>query len=235
MKSSEPDFAIIVHITNKNILNEKEDGVLMEQRNSKDFLDMQNEIVSLRQHNQELMEENTGLRKKIIFYENHPWVAEGLKGEIIIAKLVHGNMTSYNCSHDIEIEYENLRLEVKLANLNIAKKDGMTKRWVWIRPFGITGRKKYDHLILLGQSDMRFKQLYKDSTSPFVIFDVPFKAVKSITSRSSGGEQIILSTNPTTVRSLRGKILYEKYQVTSKELEERYQKIIEYNNKPEAI
>lgn len=190
-------------------------------------MNVNSEITLLRRINEELLEENAYLRGKVDFYEKHPWVITGLKGETIIANLVSGCKTAYTCSHDIETASSHIRIEVKLANLNIANKGRETKRWTWIRPLGRTGNKKYERLLLLGESDIRFKQYYKDNNSPFVIFDVPFTEIPPLVSKAENVGQIILTTNPSKVKSLRGKLLYEKYQITRKELEERYKEIIE--------
>lgn len=186
------------------------------------MLSIQDEIALLRLNNDRLRAENGSLRRKVAFYESHPWVVEGIKGENVIAKLVCGNITGYTCSHDIETVYAQTKIEVKLANLNVAVIGCGTKRWAWIRPFGETGTKKYDNLILLGETDVRFRHKYKDPDSPFVIFDIPYHEVRPLTSKSMGRVQIILTTNPDTVSSARGKALYQKYQVSRKELEERY-------------
>jgi hypothetical protein len=71
---------------------------------SKELLNLQNEIASLHLYNKKLKGENECLKKRIDFYEKHPWVVTGLRGETIIATLIDGSTTSYTYSHDIEIE-----------------------------------------------------------------------------------------------------------------------------------
>lgn len=184
---------------------------------SKQVHDLQVEI-------RRLQEENNDLRKKIGFLQAHPTIARGLRGETIVAKIVQGRRSEKGLPYDVFLNKFSIRLEVKFSELNVAVRGRNTKRWVWTKLFGESGRKRFDRLILVGNSDDRFSGLYKDPKAPFILFDVPFREVQSLSVPVQRGKYtaIFLTTNPRTVRSGTAWHLYRRYQVTARELERRY-------------
>lgn len=93
------------------------------------------------------------------------------------------------------------------------------RRWSWGQPLGISGAKRFDRLILVGEIDPRFKSSYLDPKSPYVIFDVPFASVARIMRKTP---LIQLTTNPNAVSSESGKLLFRRFQITRSELSARY-------------
>ena len=123
---------------------------------------------------------------------------------------------------DSDVIAENgTRLEVKFAQLNSPYAGATTKRWSWQKILGEMGNKKYDRLILIGKKDPRYADQYGDEQCPWVIFDVPYSDLKSVTISSGRWRLIQLTTNPRTAAS-KGSLLYRSYKVTAGEVEARY-------------
>jgi hypothetical protein len=93
-----------------------------------------------------------------------------------------------------------------------------TYRWAWAKPFGESGNKSYDRLILVGEVDGRYGYLGKDT----VIFDVPFDRVRPLTIKCGRHLGIQLATNPLSSRVSSARPLFTHYQTTLEELEQRY-------------
>lgn len=193
----------------------KADDIFAENRRLNDYVSrLQAEIVTL--------------KRKVAILEKHEILAQGIKGESLVAVWVNGVVTTHNASHDIDIQDRTLSIEVKYAGLNSAvrgrgSRTTETLRWAWSKPFGESGSKTYDKLILVGDTDARYAQNYKDPTCPYVIFDVPFEDIMPLTIQTNSGRyrSIQLTTNPLTARSS-ASALFSNYQVTTKELEDRY-------------
>ena len=170
-----------------------------------------------------LKHENTVLRSRLAFFQQHPTLAMGLRGESIVAKLVRGTMVAGNAPHDV-VTKRGHRIEVKYSGLNAPVRGRDTRRWVWTKVFGESGRKKYDRLLLVGLPDQRFSSSYKDRRAAFVLFDVPIVRVRELAVPVQGGRYtaIFLTTNPLTTRSVRSSKLFGEYQVTVSELRTRY-------------
>lgn len=184
---------------------------------------MNNKVIELEKTIAALNSENERLRHKVAFFENHPNIASGIRGESLISNLVSGVETSFNAPFDIETS-TGIRIEVKYSKLNLAnrKQTSTTKRWSWKNIFGSGGQKRYDRLILIGESDPSHYQKYLQPESPYVIFDIGFEEVMELTSSTEHCQRLIqLSTNPTSVRS-RAKSLFSEHQVAPEQLSQRY-------------
>ena len=164
-------------------------------------------------HNEELRSENGELRQRVsqlekmlAVFDRHPTLAQGIRGETIIARAINGALTSHNASCDVIVPSTNLRVEVKYSGLNDAIRGRITKktyRWAWANPFGENGNKVFDRLLLVGEADTRNRDKYRDPTSPYVFFDVPFGDIMPLTITTNNGRfrSIQLTTNPLTARS----------------------------------
>ena len=191
------------------------------------------------EHN-ELLRENEELKKKVAtlerqvatlqrmlsVFENHPTLAQGIRGETLIADALNGALTSKNASFDIRLPQSGLKLEVKFSGLNNAVLNRDTEptfRWAWANLFGEMGKKQFDRLILIGETHPKDRDKYQDKDSPYIFFDVPFDEAMPLSIRTNRGRyrSIQLSTDPQTVRSA-ARSLFTKYQVTLSELESRY-------------
>lgn len=170
----------------------------------------------------ELENENALLRSRLRFLEESPFIAEGIRGEEVIAEFVGGELTNFAHRVDILLPERNLKIEVKYSNLNHAVSYSVTKRWSWRDLFGRDGGKVYDRLILVGDTDKRFTEFYRDTQSPFVIFDLSYQdAIELFPDYLA----LQISTNPRTVRSKQGKALFRDFQITQRELKSRYRTI----------
>lgn len=168
--------------------------------------------------------ENRELRDRLGFLKDHPTLVRGVRGETIVAKMVDGSRNTKNAPHDLTLKSSPLRLEVKYSELNVAIRGRGTKRWVWTKPLGESGRKRFDRLILIGPTDPRFSSYYRDSRAPFVLFDVPFSQVKSLSVPVQRGRYtaIYLTTNPCTVRSTSAHRMWRVFHISASELQRRY-------------
>lgn len=188
--------------------------------NPKSNKPVSNELDRLRNENAALREENSTLMERISFLEEHPSLVEGLRGEQLIHRITGGMLTSRTDSHDLKADTGDI-IEIKMARLNRAAKGEKTKRWAWAGVFGETGSKEYDFLILVGHVDERFQQKYKDPSSPYILFLVPYDEVRPLTAKSGEREYIFLTTNPDKVHS-RAKKLFIDYQVSIDELHKKF-------------
>jgi hypothetical protein len=181
------------------------------------------EIQALRQQLTQLRAESRLLQERLAFLQEHPTIGRGLRGEVLIATLLGGSRSERGSSHDLTVGRRGLRIEVKYSGLNAPVRSRPTRRWVWTKPFGESGRKRYERLILVGLADERFRPYYLDHAGPFVLFDVPFKYVRPLTVDVQSGRYsaIYLTTNPLTVRS-RVRQLFDHFQVTPDDLRTRY-------------
>jgi hypothetical protein len=178
---------------------------------------------ALQREVERLQNENTDLRNRLAFFQQHPTLAMGLRGESIVTKLLRGTTVAGNAPYDV-VAKGGCRIEVKCSGLNTPVRGRDTRRWVWTKLFGESGRKKYDRLLLVGLPDQRFSSRYKDVGAPFVLFDIPNVRIRELAVPVQGGRYtaIFLTTNPLATRSVRSSKLFGKYQVTVSELRTRY-------------
>ena len=168
------------------------------------------------------------LTERLALLDTHKTLAKGMRGESLVASWVNGVVTTHNASHDIELAGTLIKLEIKYSGLGFARRGIQaagreTQRWAWSKPFGESGNKVYDRLILVGDKDPRHVGSYKDRECPYVLFDVPFDEIMPLTIQTNAGRyrSIQLTTNPKTARSA-DSLLFRKYQVTLGDLSERY-------------
>lgn len=172
-----------------------------------------------------LSAENASLRERIKLLEEqvnflgqHRTLAAGITGERLIALMTGGTLTPHTSKHDIDAGLA--KVEVKFSKLSRPVATAPTLRWQWQKIFGQTGTKDYTHLLLVGESDPRFRQAYRDPSSPYVFFLVPFDQVAPlcVTGNPKG---IVLNTNPASARGSSQK-LFTHFQVTAQEIDEHY-------------
>lgn len=167
----------------------------------------------------ELEVENSALIARIDVLEGIPSLRSGIRGESLVATLVHGRMTIHTAPHDVVVA-NGIKLEVKFSRLNTPNQISKSQRWSWNHPMGQKLGKDFDRLLLIGEADPRYKLSYKDPDSPYVIFDVPRDRVAAM---NQNDNHISITTNPN--RSGRGTsriLLFRHFQTTLKELEQRY-------------
>jgi hypothetical protein len=169
------------------------------------------EVVRLRQ-------ENETLRRRVAFLEGLPVLAQGIRGESLIAQLVNGKMTVHIAPHDVDTP-SGTKLEVKFSRLTTPVPGCNTKRWNWCYPLGTRLTKTYDRLILVGEADERYAQHYMDPKSPYVMFDIPMDGVRALLKKEN---MIAITTNPSISRRSRRNALFDNYQVTADMLKKRY-------------
>ncbi len=124
----------------------------------------------------DLRKENAALKKRLSVLENHPSMVQGIRGETIVSKLLNGEITKHNSSFDINLPTKGILLEIKFSALNDAvrksKSENKTKRWAWSKPFGESGQKVFDRLVLIGEKDQRYHNLYENNNCPYIFFDI---------------------------------------------------------------
>ncbi|MFC7556654.1 hypothetical protein ACFQU7_37180 [Pseudoroseomonas wenyumeiae] len=99
-------------------------------------------------------------------------------------------MTAYAASYDVSTN-SGSKIEVKYVKVNQKYKDNPDhKRWAWGKIFGESGAKNFDYLCLVGERDERYISDYKDPTSPYVMFCVPFEEVSDLTMAMNGGRDL---------------------------------------------
>lgn len=183
--------------------------------------DLRHQLLELTQENLALREENSRLLNKVETLEKHSTLAKGIAGESLIVSFLDGIFTSKNASHDISSERNGIHIEFKHSNLNLAADHYTTQRWAWSKIFGEPGKKDYDRLILIGDSDLRWRARYLEPESPYVIFDIPLEEAMPLTTQIGRHRSIQLSTNPKKARSPAAP-MYARHQVTLAQLEARY-------------
>jgi hypothetical protein len=154
------------------------------------------EFIKLSDRIRLLERENALLRKELDFLRRTPTLAQGLKGETLVAKLAGGVLTGYKDPHDVTVT-SGARLEVKYSHMNAPNKSA-TRRWNWHSVLGISNNKKYDYLVLMGEKDPRYDDQYPSELA-FVFFLVPRSDVDHIKT----GKNIAINTNLATVRAPR--------------------------------
>ena len=171
----------------------------------------------------QLRRENDALRREISFLRAHPKLARGLRGEKLILDIVSGASSPRGSDYDILSKDGRVRLEIKYSSL-LPMRGKETRRWAWTKIFGESGTKRFHRLILVGETDDRFRTQYKDPFAPYVLFDVPpWAAARLANGRKPGRRSVIhLTTNPAVIRSIRASELFFKHQVTVRDLERRY-------------
>lgn len=178
---------------------------------------LRQDIAALEIENRKLRETIASLSERLSFLETHRTLAAGLRGETLISDLVNGKITAYATPHDIEVTATGQVIEVKLAKLNKPVRTSTTHRWAWSKVFGESGRKKYDHLLLVGEADLKYREQYRDQGSPYVLFLVPYADVKALSVKTGRNESIILTTNPRKAKSVAAP-LFSRFQVSREEL-----------------
>jgi len=186
-------------------------------------LDSRDALIDLlREENEGLRSINYRLQEQLKVLEADHRIQAALRAEAFVSRLANGVMTSHNDSYDVRSS-RGLRLEVKFSklNLNDRRRANPTRRWAWAKPFGESGRKEFDNLILIGVKDDAYRHLYLDPGNDFIFFDVPFNEISPLTILTKRYVSIQLTTNPQTAFSSASP-LYSQYQVTARDLENRY-------------
>jgi len=99
-------------------------------KRARDILVKNRNIISRLSERIRLLErENAQLKKEVEFFRRTPTLAQGLKGETLIANLTGGVRTGCKDPHDVTVKSGD-RLEVKYSHLNVPNRYG-TKRWNW--------------------------------------------------------------------------------------------------------
>jgi len=172
---------------------------------------------------EQMVAENEILRRRVASLEaeleilkQHPTLAAGIRGEQIVATTLKGTLSIGNAGHDISLP-NGYTIEVKTSALTRPVANTTSLRWAWAKVLGSSGRKLYDYLLLIGDSDERFRTAYKDPASPYVFFLVPFNEVAALGNATKATIGIQLVSNPAKARGVSAP-LFARYQVTLQEL-----------------
>ncbi len=157
--------------------------------------------MTLEEENRELKARIVALQREIEFLKTHPTLAQGMKGETLIAKITGGVLGAYADAHDLVIG-KTIKVEVKFSKLNTPVLGSSTRRWNWSKPLGWKDKgKDYDFLLLVGDKDPRFVSQYPDA-SPYVFFLVPrAKVAEIMNSGETIGANVQVITNLAKAKS----------------------------------
>ena len=136
--------------------------------------------------------------------------------EYQIARLIGGTLSDGLAAHDM-VCARGKKFEVKFSRINAGTI--YSKRWSWGHPLGAGGAKRFHRLILVGEVDTRYVSRYLDPKSPYVIFDVPFAAVRRLMRKDP---IIQINTNPEPTSSSAAILLFARFQITRRDLKARY-------------
>lgn len=154
----------------------------------------------LKRLNQRLKTENERLKSELEYLKTYPSIAQGLKGEKIIARLTGGVLTGFSDPHDVQVKNGD-RIEVKMSRVNV-QKNTKTRRWSWADPLGRRDTKDYDWLVLIGEKDLEHEHQYPADLA-FVFFLVPRAVVDLVKTR----RMVALNTNLATANAEKSVVL----------------------------
>lgn len=182
----------------------------------------ENLIERLMHENAELKREVATLRNELSFLNSHERLARGIRGETLLANLIGADLTSHTAGHDL-VREDGLMIEVKSARLNIPTERSATKRWVWGRLFGAGAdeRKAYDYVILVGERDDRYAELYAEPNDPFVFFVLPYSEVRQFCTGSTGNAMITLTTR--IKEGMKNQRLFTHYMMSMAQIEKKFE------------
>ncbi len=136
----------------------------------------------------------------------------------MIAILLGGDLTHPQSS---DLRVGELRLRIRFSTIKTPKANSLgSNRWSW--PDVLEDFTQYDRLILMGVPDERFRNRYFDPRCSFVLFDIPFEDVETVSQITGPHRNIHLITDPQTAQSAFTGRLFSNFQITEPELESRY-------------
>ena len=158
------------------------------------------------------------LRPKADLWDRFAKTFSGLRGEELGVRLLLAERVFGNSVFDLVAD-DGRRLEVKFARLTQEPNKPTVERWKWVHLLGTSGKKQYDRLLLVGESNQKFSDSYREPTSEYVIFDLSRKDVRKLRLPREGS----LTINSDPARSSpRHDRLFTQFEVTISELRERY-------------
>jgi hypothetical protein len=160
------------------------------------------------------------LEARVAFFELHA-DAVGIIAEAYVVGLV-GGAVARDGKSDV-IARNGSRLEIKYSSLRLPKRAKKIRAigtclWGWSKLLGL---RRYNQLILIGDAETPYRSAYLCPNERYILFDVPYFAVKELVTRNGQHVQIGLNANPASARGV-ASVLFKKYQVTASELKERY-------------
>ena len=173
----------------------------------------------------DLRNANQVLRGRVLLLEKHASNSTGFEAEQFVAKLLNVDLTKRNAGHDLATQ-NGRKIEIKGSKSNVMMIGAYQyRRWTWHNFLGIGKKPKiYDNLILVAQADPDCRSEYRDKTSDYVVFDVPFdwgKALSQERAKYNGRFSFPLMAKPSSAKSRRGLELWG-FEVTRKELVSKY-------------
>ena len=180
---------------------------------------MDEELTFFRVENAKLAAKVAELEARLLYMTTYKTLAAGLSGENHVVELIGGARTSHTASVDI-ICRNGTKVEVKLGKLSrpAPRTSPDTLRWQWGKIFGEKNAKDFDYIVLVGESDLRFRELYKDRSSPYVLFLLNRAQAEEVaTSHTRGAKGILLGANPQP-KGVKAARFFAEFQVTAAEL-----------------
>jgi hypothetical protein len=198
-------------------------------------MEEQRDITLLLERFKELEAENATLKVELNFLKVHPAIAQGIKGETLIAQLVQGQVTAFAERYDVLTD-AGIRVEVKYSKLNRPMKTTATRRWNWCKPLGSLDRgKNYHYLILVGEKDDRYLDQYPDGT-PYVYFLLPMRHVREVMDKGrSVGGMVQITSNLAKLRRKPSRPRLLDFQVSFEEIKPLLESASETNQTSTAV
>jgi hypothetical protein len=181
------------------------------------------ELYRLRAENRDLKERVRALEEQLVYLRTHGTLARGLSGEQLVSSSIGGTLTVHTASFDVATR-DGKSIEVKSGKLTNAGAGDQSsfRRWTWQKVFGETNQKQYDYLLLVGEANSVHRHCYRDPSSPFVLFCIPYDRVSEFTTAGTRGALgIQLNSNPLKARG-RAKLLFDEFQVTLHEFKSQF-------------
>jgi hypothetical protein len=182
------------------------------------------EIDLLRRENAVLKLEVERLRNQLSFLSTNKRLDHGSRSETFLARLLKAETTGHTAAYDL-VTSGGARLEIKSSRL-LGVNEAATRRWMWGGILGAHGKKNFDWIILMGDSDERYAHHYAEPASPFVLFLLPFSDLPHWISGSGKTRYIQVTSNPDSKRaSKKTKSFFNNFMVTSSFIEEKFGEI----------
>ena len=157
------------------------------------------------------------------YRKRHTAIHKGVAGEIYIARLIRGAKLSPGGSpFDITLK-SGKKVEVKFSDLNRPVAGSNVKRWDWHSIYGEKGTKRWNFLVLFGKKDQRFKEKYRDRSSPYVFFVLDRKDTRKVKQNANEAGHIALTTNPDRmhINNIKGRQLWQ-YKKSAQEIKKYF-------------
>ncbi|MHC2021485.1 hypothetical protein [Methylobacterium sp. CM6247] len=176
------------------------------------------EIEKLQKENATLLIKIDNLNRHLTALRTRLKSVTGNEGEDLLAGLLIGDLTVGNKSFDF-IGNDGLKYEIKTSKLGVPMIGANTKRWTWSKIFGMSRKKEFDWIVLVGEKDERFADHYTDKESDVVCFIISYETAIELIDKNN---TIQLTSNPNTASKSKSSVLFTNGQMSRKEILDKF-------------